>query len=63
MFFTKYNNNNLCYTLFRNIREIKFKKSYKFGLIDWCLMPTLAVFQLYRGVNTFYINLRQLQNP
>jgi hypothetical protein len=24
-------------------------------LIDWCLTPTLAVFQLYRGVNTFYI--------
>jgi hypothetical protein len=24
-------------------------------LIDWCLMPTLAVFQLYRGVNKFYM--------
>jgi len=23
----------------------------------WFLMPTLAVFQLYRGVNKFYINL------
>jgi hypothetical protein len=22
-------------------------------LIDWCLMPTLAVFQLYCGVNKF----------
>jgi hypothetical protein len=21
------------------------------GLIDWCLTPTLAVFQLYRGIN------------
>jgi len=20
------------------------------GLIDWCLTPTLAIFQLYRGV-------------
>ena len=26
-------------------------------LIDWCLAPTLAVFQLYRGVNEYYINL------
>jgi len=24
-------------------------------LIDWCLTPTLAVFQLYRGVNKFII--------
>jgi len=23
-------------------------------LIDWCLTPTLAGFQLYRGVNKFY---------
>jgi len=23
-------------------------------MIDWCLMPTLAIFQLYRGVNKFY---------
>jgi hypothetical protein len=23
------------------------------GLIDWCLMPTLAEFQLYRGVKFF----------
>jgi hypothetical protein len=22
----------------------------KLKLIDWCLMPTLAVFQLYRGI-------------
>jgi hypothetical protein len=27
-------------------------------LIDWCLTSTLEVFQLYRGVNKFYINLR-----
>ena len=25
------------------------------GLIDWSLTQTLAVFQLYRGVNKFYI--------
>ena len=24
-------------------------------LIDWCLTPTLAIFQLYRGVNKFYL--------
>ena len=23
-------------------------------MIDWCLTPTLAVFQLCRGMNTFY---------
>jgi hypothetical protein len=23
-------------------------------MIDWCLTPTLAVFQLYRGINKFY---------
>ena len=23
-------------------------------LIDWCFMPTLAIFQLYRGVNNFF---------
>jgi hypothetical protein len=28
-----------------------------FGLIDWCLAPTLAVYQLYRGVKIFYILL------
>jgi hypothetical protein len=26
------------------------------GLIDWCLTPTLVVFQLYRGVNKFFQN-------
>jgi hypothetical protein len=31
--------------------------------MNWCLTPTLAVFQLYRGVNKFYINLRQQQDP
>jgi hypothetical protein len=24
-------------------------------LIDWCLMPTLEIFQLYCGVNKFYL--------
>jgi hypothetical protein len=28
-------------------------------LIDWCLTPTLGVFQLYRGVNTVTGNLQQ----
>ena len=27
-------------------------------LIYWCLTPNLAVFQLYHGMNKFYINLR-----
>jgi hypothetical protein len=31
-------------------------------LIDWCLMPTLAVFQLYRGMNK-YIGLIHQQDP
>jgi len=24
-------------------------------MIDWCFTPTVALFQLYRGVNKFYI--------
>jgi hypothetical protein len=28
-------------------------------LIDWCLMPTLAIFQLYRGMMTEDDNLQQ----
>ena len=31
-------------------------------LIDWCLMPTLALFQLYCGMNKCYINLDTLDN-
>jgi len=33
-------------------------------MIDWCLTPTLAVFQLYRGVNKFYIlnNYKTIRN-
>jgi len=31
-------------------------------LIDWCLTPTLAVFQLYRGMNKLYINIRHLHD-
>jgi len=26
-------------------------------MIDWCLTPTLAIFQLYRGMNKFYVKL------
>ena len=26
----------------------------KFNMIDWCLMPTSAIFHLYRGIN-FYM--------
>jgi hypothetical protein len=33
--------------------------SLSIPLIDWCLMPILAVFQLYHGVNKFYIDSRQ----
>jgi len=29
-------------------------------LIEWCLTPTLAVFQLYRGVNDFRIKFPYL---
>jgi hypothetical protein len=29
-------------------------------LIGWCLTPSLSVFQLYRGVNKLYINIRHL---
>jgi len=31
-------------------------------LINWCLKPTLAIVQLYRGVNKFIINLEREQN-
>ena len=27
------------------------------NMIDWCLTPTLAIFQLYRGVTKFLITL------
>ena len=29
-------------------------------LIDWCLMSTLVIFQLYRGVNKIYFQLKTL---
>ena len=29
---------------------------FYFPLIDWCLMPSLAVFQLYLGILYIYIN-------
>ena len=28
-------------------------------MIDWYLMPTLAIFQLYRGINKFYCKIGQ----
>ena len=31
-------------------------------LIDWCLMSTSALFQLYCGMNKCYINLDTLDN-
>ena len=27
--------------------------------IDWCLMPTLAIFQPYRGINKVYYYLKK----
>ena len=32
-----------------------FISLFTLSLIDWCLTPTLAVFQLYHGVNKFYL--------
>jgi len=32
-------------------------------LIGWCLTPTLALFQPYRGVNKCYINLKTHTRP
>ena len=31
------------------------RRKYIDWLIDWCLMP--AIFQLYRGMNKFYVKL------
>jgi hypothetical protein len=33
---------------------IIFVHETKDWFIDWCLTPTLAIFQLYRGVSKFY---------
>ena len=30
--------------------SVKTKRKQKYLLIDWCLMPTLAIFQLYSGI-------------
>jgi hypothetical protein len=30
--------------------EKSVRKTFEFRLIDWCLTPTLAVFQLNRGI-------------
>jgi len=32
-------------------------------LIDWCLMPTFAVFQLYCGMNKFYKLISSTARP
>jgi hypothetical protein len=32
-----------------------FALSLSYKMIDWCLMPTLTVFQLNRGVNKFLL--------
>jgi hypothetical protein len=34
-----------------------FDKITEFIVIGWCLAPPLAIFQLYGGVNKFYVNL------
>jgi hypothetical protein len=34
-----------------------FDKMTQFILIDWCLAPLLAIFQLYRDMNKLYVNL------
>jgi hypothetical protein len=41
------------------LKSIKISLMFN-GLIDWCLTQTLAVFQLYRGVNKLYINIRNV---
>jgi hypothetical protein len=35
-------------------------KSSSYKMIDWCLVPTLTVFQLNRGVNKFVLTLKTL---
>jgi hypothetical protein len=39
--------------LFLKTTQLAFD-SYEYGLMNWCLMPTSAVFQLYIGINKFY---------
>ena len=41
-------------TLRENVLVYYLYQSVGWRLIDWCLTPTLAVFQLYRGVNKFF---------
>ena len=41
------------YKLFLKATQLAFD-SYEYGLMNWCLMPTSAVFQLYIGINKFY---------
>ena len=35
---------------------------HRLQLIDWCLTPTFAIFQLYPGMNKCCINLRHLND-
>ena len=54
----------ICHEILLQLSTLFFKIDWLIDwLIDWCLTPTLAIFQLYRGVNKFYINLRHLQDP
>jgi hypothetical protein len=39
--------------LIRDIADTRF--AHYIILIDWCLTPTIAVFQLYRAVKKMYI--------
>jgi len=43
-----------------NIMQIYTGEGFRW--IDWLLTTTFAVFQLYRGVNFFYIDLISLLN-
>ena len=40
-------------SFFFNLFLRRFYHMYRLALIDWCLMPTLAVFQLYGGGQTW----------
>ena len=42
-----------CY-LMNNPNLERYKACKLSGLIDWCLTPTLAIFQLYRGVQVIW---------
>jgi hypothetical protein len=44
-------------------RRWKAKCAMLDWLIGWCLTPTLALFQPYRGVNKCYINFKTHTRP